>query len=150
MVRPQKPWISPSYGSINGLGLKTLLKRVFEFSSFFEWVWIRNVMESCLSFNVWTRGFDKRDLRELLALSLREKRVKWGEKFWFVWTHGKWEQENFLDVLVVLRKVKEEVRCNLVIAWPAKSWSLGFKGMTCVNMHDALALYALNFNWLHV
>ena len=32
----------------------------------------------------------------------------------------------FLDVLVVLRKVNEETRWNLLIAWSAKSWSLGF------------------------
>ena len=37
-------------------------------------------MEFCLSFNMWTRGFDKRDIRELLAISLREKSVKWGEE----------------------------------------------------------------------
>ena len=29
---------------------------------------------------MWTRGFDKRDIRELLALSLREKSAKWGEE----------------------------------------------------------------------
>ena len=33
-------------------------------------------MEPYLSFNVWTRGFDKRDTRELLALSIREKTAK--------------------------------------------------------------------------
>ena len=30
-------------------------------------------MELCISFDVWTRGFEKRDSRELLALSLRER-----------------------------------------------------------------------------
>ena len=60
------------------------------------------------------------------------------------------EVKSFLDVLVVLIKVKEEMRWNLVIAWLAKSWSLGFKWITCAKMHDALALLVLNFNWLHV
>ena len=45
-------------------------------SNYFERVWRRNRMESCLSFKVWTHGFDKRDLREFLAFSFREKRVK--------------------------------------------------------------------------
>ena len=40
----------------------------------------------------------------------------------------------------MFEKVKEDVRWSLFIAWSAKSWSLGFKRMTCVNMHDALAL----------
>ena len=40
-----------------------------------------------------------------------------------------------MDVLVVLRKVKEEMRWSLFIARLAKSWSLGF-----VNMHGTLAL----------
>ena len=50
-----------------------------------------------------------------------------------------------MEVLVILRKVKEETRWNLLIAWPAKSWSLGL-----INMQDTLALHVLNFNWLHV
>ena len=33
-------------------------------------------MELYFSFGVWTRGFEKRDSRELLALSLREMRAK--------------------------------------------------------------------------
>ena len=49
------------------------LERVFESSSFFERVSRRNCMELYLSFNMWTCGFDKRDTRELLALSLRER-----------------------------------------------------------------------------
>ena len=56
----------------------------------------------------------------------------------------------FLGCSSCLEKVKEEMRWNLVIAWPAKSWSLGFKWITCVNMHGALALHMLNCHWLHV
>ena len=33
-------------------------------------------MELYFSFGVWTHGFEKRDSRELLALSLREMRAK--------------------------------------------------------------------------
>ena len=48
---------------------------------------------------------------------------------------GNREGDGFLDVLVDLRKVKEETRWNFLIAWPAKSWSLGF-----VIMHGTLGL----------
>ena len=92
---------------------------------------------------MWTRGFDKGDLREFLALSLREKREKWMRNS-DLCTRGKWRGK-VLEVLVILRKVKEETRWNLLIAWPAKSWSLGL-----INMQDTLALHVLNFNWLHV
>ena len=62
-------------------------------SNYFERVWRRNRMESCLSFKVWTHGFDKRDLREvrililhgpvemerlLGCLSWQKSRKKWG------------------------------------------------------------------------
>ena len=63
---------------------------------------------------------------------------------------GNREGDNFLDVLVTLRKSKKRLGGSLFIAWSAKSWSLGFKGITWVNMHDASALYVLNFHWLHV
>ena len=87
------------------------LERVFESSSFFERAWKRNEMELYFSFDVWTCGFEKRDSRETLALSLREKRAKWGEKFWFVWTRGNGEGESFLDVLLTLKKLVELVHC---------------------------------------
>ena len=76
-------------------------------------------MESCLSFKVQTYGFDKRDIREFLALSfsLREKGV-WGENSDFAWTRGKWRGK-VLEVLVILRKVKEEIRWSLLIARPS-------------------------------
>ena len=46
--------------------------------------------------------------------------------------------------MFVLRKVKKEVRLNLVITWPAKSWSLGLS--TCMKLWH----YVLNSHWLHV
>ena len=63
---------------------------------------------------------------------------------------GNREVKSFLGCSSYFDKVKEGMRWSLFIAWPAKSWSLGLKGMTCVNMHNALALYVLNFHWLHV
>ena len=62
----------------------------------------------------------REDSRELLALSLREKRAKWVRNS---------------DLCGLMGKVKEEMRWSLFIARPAKSWSLGF-----VNMHGTLAL----------
>ena len=76
----------------------------------------------CLSLDVWTLGFDKGDLRELPISFLKRKESKVrGEKFRFVFTRGNREA----SWMFVLRKVKEEVRWSLVIAWPAESWSLG-------------------------
>ena len=94
---------------------------------------------------MWTLGFGKWDLRELPSSFLKRKESKVrGENSDFAWTHGKWRGK-VLEVLVILRKVKEETRWNLLNAWPAKSWSLGL-----INMQDTLALHVLNFNWLHV
>ena len=110
-------------------------RELHDCSNCFERGWRRNKMESCLSFKVWTRGFDKRDIREFLALSLREKGVKWGENSDFAWTRGKWRGK-VLEVLVILRKVKEEIRWSLPIACPSlglwvcsHAWNFGF---TCV------------------
>ena len=101
-------------------------------------------MVSCLSFKVWTHGFDKRDLRELPSSFLKRKESKVrGENSDFAWTGGNGEA----SWMFVLRKVKEEVRWSLVIAWPAKCLVFGFKS---VNMQETLALHVLNFNWLHV
>ena len=101
------------------------------FSNCFGRVWRRNRLESCLSFKVWTHGFDKRDLRELPSSFLKRKESKVrGENYDFAWIGGNGKA----SWMFVLTKVKEEVRWSLVIAWPTKSWSLG------VNMHETLAL----------
>ena len=55
------------------------LKRVFESSSFFEGLWRRNYMELHFSFWGVDRGFERKTQESFLALSLREKREKWGE-----------------------------------------------------------------------
>ena len=63
-------------------------------------------MVSCLSFKVWTHGFDKRDLRELPSSFLKRKESKVrGENSDFAWTGGNGEA----SWMFVLRKVKEEV-----------------------------------------
>ena len=64
---------------------------------------------------MWTYEFDKRDSRELLALSLREKRVKWGENSDSGGPMGNREGDSFLDVLVTLRKSKKRLggACSL-------------------------------------
>ena len=67
-----------------------------------------------------------------------------------VWTCGFKRGRELLESSSFFEKVKEEMRWRFFIAWPAKSWSLRFKGITCVNMYDALTLHVLNFNWLHV
>ena len=72
-------------------------------------------MESCLSFKVWTCGFEKKDIREFLELSLREKSVKWVRNS-DLRTRGKWRGKELLGCSSCLRKVKEEVRWSLVIA----------------------------------
>ena len=56
------------------------LERVFESYSVFERVWRRNEMEYYFPFEVLTRGFERKTQGSFLALSLREKRVKWGEE----------------------------------------------------------------------
>ena len=61
-------------------------------------------MEFCLSFNVWTHGFDKRDIRELLALSLREKSAKWGEEIMICMDPWKMRGRVFLGCSSCLEK----------------------------------------------
>ena len=64
----------------------------------------------------------RKDSRELPSSFLKRKESKVrGEKFRFVFTRGNREA----SWMFVLRKVKEEVRWSLVIAWPVESWSLG-------------------------
>ena len=93
-------------------------------SNYFERVWRRNRIESCLSFKVWTHGFDKRDLREFLALSLREKESKVSWNFRFVCLPvGTREGDGFLDVLFVWESQgRGEVELGDCMS---KSWSLG-------------------------
>ena len=68
-------------------------------------------MKSCLSFKVWTHGFNKRDLRELPSSFLKRKESKVrGENSDFAWTGGNGE----VSWMFVLRKVKEEVRWKLL------------------------------------
>ena len=86
-------------------------------------------------------GLTKGTLESILALSLREKRVKLEVRILIL--HGPMGNGE-ASWMFVLRKVKEEVKWSLVIAWPAKSWSLGLS--TCMKLWH----YVLNSHWLHV
>ena len=100
-------------------------------------------MESCLSFKVWTHGFAKRDLREFLALSLREKRQKWSENSDFPWTRGKWEQESLWNVLEL---EKSQGRSEVELGDCMANQVLIFGLSTCMKLWH----YELNSHWLHV
>ena len=105
------------------------LREFFESSNFLWESKKKNEVE-LLSFfwyvNLWTQEKDSRELPSSF-LKIKECKVCWN--FWFAWTRVKWEEVCFLDVLIVLRKVKEEVRWSLFIAWP----SLGLWGLsTCM------------------
>ena len=97
-------------------------------------------MESCLSFKVWTHGFDKRDLREFLALSLREKRVKLEVRILIL--HGRWKWRGFLDVCLDKSQGRSEVELGDCMA----NQVLVFGLSTCMKLWH----YVLNSNWLHV
>ena len=89
-----------------GVGLVGMRGREFlDCSNCFEKVWRRR-MESCLSFKVWSRLFDKRGIREFLALSLREKSVKWVRNS-DLCTRGKWRGKELLGCSSCLRKSRK-------------------------------------------
>ena len=49
------------------------------------------------------------DSRELLVLSLRGKRAKWGENFRFVCgPEEKWEHESFMEILITLKSQRRD------------------------------------------
>ena len=110
------------------------LERVFELSSFFERVWRRNYMELYFSFEVLTRGFERKDLRELLALFLKEKRAKWGENSDLCGFMGNRGVKSFLDVLVAWESQRRD-EVELVHCMTSQVLVFGF-----VNMHETLAL----------
>ena len=65
--------ISDLFGPVGSREVKSFLGC----SSYFDKVKEERIeMELYFSFDVWTCGFEKRESRELLALSLREKRAK--------------------------------------------------------------------------
>ena len=89
-------------------------------------------MESCLSFNVWTLGFDKGDLRELPSSFLKRKECKVGENS-DLCTRGNGEVRMLLGCSNCLRKSKKRLggACSLhvqVLVFGAyqHAWFFGF------------------------
>ena len=76
----------------------------------------------------------REDSRELLALSLREKRAKWGENYDLYGSVGNREVKSFLDVLVAWESQRRD-EVELVHCMASQVLVFGF-----VNMHETLAL----------
>ena len=103
-------------------------------------------VESFSFFWCWTHGYERERVFDYCSCFERvERRNEMDPYLSFdVWTRGFERGRKLLEFSSFFKKVKEEIRWSLFIAWPAKCWSLGLS--TCMKLWH----YVLNFHWLHV
>ena len=104
-------------------------------------------------FGVWTGGLERKTQGSFLALSLREKRVKWVRNSDLCVDPWKMRAREFLGSSNCLEKSKKNWDEDFFVAWPAKCWSWGLRsqhawcfGSTCVGFQLVACGWNFHYN----